>query len=225
MTFDECPPNPSSEEYITSSLKRTIAWAKRCKAVKTPNQQKLFGITQGGIFKSFRKISIDEMQEIGFDGYAIGGLSVGEAKEQMNEIVEFSCEHLPQNQPRYLMGVGTPIDILNGIRSGIDMFDCAMPTRNARNGQYFTSNGKIQIKNAIHRLNTDPIDPQCQCYTCRNFSKAYLRHLHISKEILGAVLGTIHNLHFYKTLLDSARTHIINGSFESFYKSYLICDR
>ncbi|MGB9731130.1 MULTISPECIES: tRNA guanosine(34) transglycosylase Tgt [Calditerrivibrio] len=222
MAFDECVPYPSEKSYVAKSLERTTRWAKRCKEYTLDNHQSLFGIVQGGVFKDLRKISADQLIDLDFPGYAIGGLSVGEEIPLMYEIAEYTAHLLPEEKPRYLMGVGTPEDILNGISFGIDMFDCVMPTRNARNALLFTSEGRLSIKRADLAKSDDPIDKNCGCYTCRNFSRGYLRHLYKAGEILAMRLNTIHNLHFYISLVKSARNAIINGNFEKFKSDMLL---
>ena len=225
MCFDECAPYPSSRDYVHRSMKRSLAWAKRCKAVhlhppvppsKGELQQQLFGIVQGGMDQDLRAQNAQELIEVGFDGYAIGGLSVGEPKATMLEILEHTTPYLPENAPRYLMGVGTPHDIVRGVALGIDMFDCVMPTRNARNGWLFTKQGNIVIKNAQYRDDARPIEEDCRCYTCRNFSRAYLRHLFVAREILASMLNTIHNLHFYLDLMRRIQKVIAEGMFAEF---------
>jgi queuine tRNA-ribosyltransferase len=227
MCFDECAPYPASHDYVQRSMKLSVGWAQRCKAVHlyppTPPskgefnvQQQLFGIVQGGVYKDLREQSVQQLIEMGFDGYAIGGLSVGEPKSTMFEILEHTVPYLPDNAPHYLMGVGTPKDIVRGVAFGIDMFDCVMPTRNARNGWLFTKQGNIVIKNAQYRDDTHPVEEGCGCYTCRNFSRAYLRHLFVAKEILASILNTIHNLHFYLDLMSRIRKAIAEGTFSEF---------
>lgn len=216
MAFDECVSCDLERSYFEKSVVLTTNWAKRCKNVPLKTHQSLFGIIQGGIHKDLRKKSAEDITEIGFDGYAIGGLSVGETIPQMYEITDYTTEYLPKNAPRYLMGVGSPEDILNCIASGVDMFDCVMPTRNARNGMLFTSSGKLHIKREQWKLSDAPIDSECECYTCRNFSKGYLRHLYKSGEILALRLNTIHNINFYLSLVKGARNAIKKGCFETF---------
>ena len=209
MVFDQCPdanaPDPDQER----ALVRTTAWAKRCKEVERPPGQALFGIVQGGLSEERRARHRDELVDIGFDGYAIGGLSVGEPPPEMYRILNAIAHTLPSAQPRYLMGVGTPIDLYNGVKSGVDMFDCVMPTRNARTGTLFTSEGKVQIKNAKHQKDTGPLDPECPCYTCATFSRSYLRHLFKSGELLFSRLATLHNLSYYARLMRRFRQAIL----------------
>lgn len=221
MCLDECVPYPASYDYTLNALLRTTAWAKRCKERKTENSQALFGIVQGGMYEDLRKQSARQITEIGFDGYALGGLSVGETKTLMYEMIEATVPLLPEDKPRYLMGVGKPVDLVNCVARGIDMFDCVLPTRNARNGMLFTHSGKIIIKNAKHADESNPIDEQCDCYTCRNYTRAYLRHLYIAGEILSARLNTIHNLHFYFTLIRDIRKAIEEDRFASFHSAFL----
>lgn len=221
MAFDECVSNDLEKTYFEKSVTLTTKWAERCKNVQLQSHQSLFGIIQGGTYKDLRKKSAKDISNIGFDGYAIGGLSVGETTEKMYEITDYTTDFMPKNAPRYLMGVGTPEDILNGIEFGIDMFDCVMPTRNARNGMLFTSNGKLHIKRAQWKYSDEPLDNECSCYTCRNFSKGYLRHLYKAGEILALRLNTIHNINFYLSLVKGARNAIKRGCFAKF-KSEMI---
>lgn len=220
MNFDECTPYPASRQYTIDSMHLTHRWAARCKEAKKRPDQALFGIIQGGMFPDLRRESAEAIIEIGFDGYALGGLSVGEEKPLMHEMIASSAVHLPSDRPRYLMGVGTPEDMVFAIESGIDMFDCVMPTRNARNGTLFTSRGKLVIKNARYERDGRPLDESCPCYTCANFSRAYLRHLYMSGEILSARLNTLHNLHYYLSLMKEARKAIDEGSFDRFKKGF-----
>lgn len=209
MSFDECPPFDASEEYMRDSVERTLRWAKRGKdAHKNPEKQALFGIVQGGGNKEIRKHSIDELEKIGFPGYSIGGLSVGESKKEMYDMLEYLKTIMPENKPRYLMGVGSPDDLIIGAMNGIDMFDCVLPTRNARHGSAFTHNGKIQVKNSKLFSDPSPLDAECDCYVCKNFSRAYLNHLIKSEEILGMRLVTYHNLYFLKSLMHDIRRAI-----------------
>lgn len=208
MIFDECTPYPATEDEARKSMELSLRWAKRSKDAHEGNPNALFGIVQGGMYESLRKISIDGLEQIGFDGYAIGGLSVGEPKEDMARILDYLGPIMPQDKPRYLMGVGKPEDLVEGVARGIDMFDCVMPTRNARNGHLFTIEGVIKIRNAKHRHDTGPLDPHCDCYTCKNFSRAYLHHLNKCGEILGAQLNTIHNLHHYQQIMQELRKAI-----------------
>jgi queuine tRNA-ribosyltransferase len=208
MVFDECTPFPATRDEAAASLQLSARWAARSKAAHADNRNALFGIVQGGMHEDLRDESLGALTGIGFDGYAIGGLSVGEPKEDMYRIQAHIAPRLPADKPRYLMGVGTPEDIVQGVIAGIDMFDCVMPTRNARNGWLFTRHGDVKIRNARHRDDTNPLDPTCTCYTCRNFSRAYLHHLQKINEILGARLNTIHNLFYYLTLAAELREAI-----------------
>ncbi len=220
MCFDECVPYPSTHAYTLNSVEMTRQWAERCKATTRPEDAALFGIIQGGMFGDLRKRSAEVTLEIGFDGYAIGGLSVGETKPLMYEMIMETLPFLPEHSPRYLMGVGTPEDLVECIGSGFDMFDCVMPTRNARNGMLFTSRGKIAIKNAQYIDDDAPVDENCQCYTCRNFSRGYLRHLLVTKEILSPRLNTIHNLTYYFTLIRGIRKAVEEDRFMEFRKEF-----
>ena len=213
MAFDECPALPNDYTYLKDSMEMTLRWAARCKAAHQNQDQLLFGIVQGGMERDLRQASVDGTVSIGFPGYAIGGLSVGEEKDLMYETLAYVAPLLPEDKPRYLMGVGTPEDLVYGVRCGIDMFDCVMPTRNARNGSLFTTTGIIRIRNSKYRRDFSPLDPECTCYTCQNFTRTYLRHLHIENEILGSQLHTLHNLHFYLSLMRGIRRAIHDGSF------------
>ncbi|MEW6161964.1 MAG: tRNA guanosine(34) transglycosylase Tgt [Nitrospirota bacterium] len=215
MTFDECAPYPSSYEYALRSLELTTRWAARCKELQKKGQA-LFGISQGSLFKDLRTRGIEELIETGFDGYAVGGLSVGEPKEEMHEMIAFTAPLLPADKPRYLMGIGDLKDVLVAVEAGFDIFDCVMPTRNARNGTLFTSRGRISIKRTEYRSDRGSLDPDCECYTCRNYSRGYLRHIFLSKEILSMRLNTIHNLHFYFNFFGNMRKSIIEGKFAGF---------
>ena len=208
MVFDECTPFPATEDQARESMLLSMRWAQRCKDAHGDNPAALFGIVQGGMYEELRKQSLQSLTEIGFDGYAIGGLSVGEPKDEMIKVLDVIADQLPENAPRYLMGVGTPLDLALAVQRGIDMFDCVMPTRNARNGHLFTSEGVIKIRNARHRDDTSPLDPDCDCYTCQNFSRAYLYHLDKTNEILGSQLNTIHNLRYYQNLMSRIRAAI-----------------
>jgi queuine tRNA-ribosyltransferase len=218
MAFDECPPYPATEAEARQSMELSMRWARRSRnafgALANPNA--LFGIVQGGTHAGLRLESAAALREIGFDGYAVGGLAVGEPAEERNGVLDVLGPALPGDRPRYLMGVGTPSDIVEAVARGIDMFDCVMPTRNARNGHLFTSQGVVKIRNAAHHEDTGPLDPACACYTCRNYSRAYLRHLDRCNEILGARLGTIHNLHYYLDLMRRIRAAIEGGQFARF---------
>jgi len=211
MIFDECTGYPADERAAAESMRLSLRWAQRSKRAHEGNDNALFGIVQGGMHESLRNASRLGLQDIGFDGYAIGGLSVGEPKEDMLRILRHTAPQLPVWAPRYLMGVGTPVDIVDAVENGIDMFDCVMPTRNARNGWIFTRNGTIRLRNARYRDDIRPLDEECGCYTCRHFSRAYLHHLQRINEILGAHLNTVHNLHFYQQLMGELRRAIEAG--------------
>jgi queuine tRNA-ribosyltransferase len=208
MVFDECTAYPATRAEAAHSMELSLRWAARCKAAHADSSNALFGIVQGGMFDDLRAASLDGLRAIGFDGYAIGGLSVGEPKEDMRRVEAFIAPRLPDDRPRYLMGVGTPEDIVEAVANGVDMFDCVLPTRNGRNGFLFTRYGDIKIRNARHRTDTGPLDADCACYTCRHFSRGYLHHLQRANEILGARLATIHNLHYYLTLMAELRRAI-----------------
>ncbi|MDA9919603.1 tRNA guanosine(34) transglycosylase Tgt [Porticoccaceae bacterium] len=216
MIFDECTPYPATEEQADKSMQLSLRWAERSKNAHADNPSALFGIVQGGMYENLRDKSLAGLEDIGFDGYAIGGLSVGEPKEDMVRILDHLADNMPAEKPRYLMGVGKPADLVEGVRRGIDMFDCVMPTRNARNGHLFTSTGVIKIRNAVHRHDTGPLDPECDCYTCNNFSRGYLHHLEKCGEMLGAQLNTIHNLRYYQTLMVGLREAIAEGRLDAF---------
>lgn len=220
MVFDECTPYPATESEAADSMRMSLRWAARSKTAHEGNSNALFGIVQGGMYEELRDESLAGLEQIGFDGYAIGGLSVGEPKPDMLRILAHTAPKLPQDKPRYLMGVGTPEDIVAAVSQGVDMFDCVMPTRNARNGMMFTRNGDIKIKNAQYRMDMRPLDEQCACYTCRNFTRAYLHHLHRVNEILGARLNTIHNLHYYQDLMAEIRAAISAGKFDAFVAGF-----
>ncbi len=213
MPLDECAPHPSGRQYAEDSMRLTLRWAARSKAAKKNPGQALFGIVQGGMFAGLREESARATVAIGFDGYAIGGLSVGEEKPLMREMIAAATPHLPEDRPRYLMGVGTPEDLVYGVSQGIDMFDCVMPTRNARNGTLFTRRGKLVIKNARYADDPAPVDDGCGCYTCGNYSRAYLRHLFMEKELLSPMLNTIHNLHYYVSLMKEMQEAIARERF------------
>ena len=219
MVFDECTNYPATEIQASESMQLSLRWAGRCKQAHGDSPNALFGIVQGGMFAQLRRESLDGLQEIGFDGYAIGGLSVGEPKDEMNQVMTDLMPHMPAAAPRYLMGVGTPQDLVRGVELGVDMFDCVMPTRNARNGYLFTSAGVIKIRNAVHGSSDQPVDHACDCYTCQNFSRAYLHHLDRCKEMLGSMLNTIHNLHYYHHLMAQLRQAIEQGKLRSLVNS------
>jgi len=220
MIFDECTPYPATEEEAARSMQLSLRWAARSKRAHGDNPAALFGIVQGGMYPALRQQSLEGLVEIGFDGYAIGGLSVGEPKGEMLKVLDALSDKLPAGTPRYLMGVGTPADLLEGVRRGVDMFDCVMPTRNARNGHLFTSTGVVKLRNARHRSSTEPLDADCDCYTCENFSRAYLAHLDKCNEILGSQLATIHNLRFYQRHMAQIRGAIETGSLETFAREF-----
>ena len=214
MIFDECTPYPASVPEAADSMRLSLRWARRSRDEfdRLENNNALFGIVQGGMYENLRDESLAGLTDIGFHGYAIGGLSVGEPKEDMQRILHHTAPRLPVDKPRYLMGVGTPEDLVFSVQAGIDMFDCVMPTRNARNGWLFTRHGDVKIRNAVHKKDTRPIDESCDCYTCRNFSRGYLHHLNRLNEILGARLATIHNLHYYQQLMRELRDAIASGT-------------
>jgi queuine tRNA-ribosyltransferase len=221
MSFDECPPFHADYDYMKNSVERTIRWAKRGKDVhKNPDTQALFGIVQGGPFKDLRKKCIDELTKIDFPGYSIGGLSVGESKEEMYEMLEFLKDEMPKDKPRYLMGVGSPDDLIMGVLNGIDMFDCVLPTRIARHGSAMTSEGKVVIKNKIYDEDMKPLDPECDCWVCKNHTRSYLRHLLKGKEILGQRLVSYHNLYFLKNLMKQVREAIKNDRLIEFKQEF-----
>jgi len=219
MVFDECIPYPSSYEYAAKSVELTTSWARICKDHQN-ERQALFGIVQGGMYKDLRRKSTENLINIGFDGYAVGGVSVGEPKEEMHEIINFNAPLLPSDKPRYLMGIGDLCDMLKAVDAGFDMFDCVMPTRNARNGTLFTSEGRISIKREEFKYDDNPLDPDCNCYTCRNYSRGYLRHLFLSKEILSMRLNTLHNLHFYLNFFKNMRESITGKKFRGFKEKW-----
>ncbi len=211
MVFDECTPYPATHDAVARSMQLSLRWARRSKDAHAGNANALFGIVQGGMHDDLRDESLGGLLELDFDGYAVGGLSVGEPKEDMLRVLERTAPRLPADRPRYLMGVGTPEDLVAGVLAGIDMFDCVLPTRNARNGWLYTRFGDVKIRNARHRADTGPLDPTCACYTCANFSRAYLHHLQRVNEILGARLATLHNLHYYLELMAGLRAAIESG--------------
>ncbi len=220
MCFDECPPYPADHDYVRRSAELTTRWAGRCLDAKRRDDQALFGIVQGGMYRDLRERSAGELCAMGFDGYALGGLSVGEEKGLMYEIMGYCGPLLPQDKPRYVMGIGAPEDLVEGINSGFDMFDCVMPTRNARNGMLFTETGSINIKNALYAEDSAPVDDCCACYVCGNYSRAYLRHLYRSGEILASRLNTWHNLHYYLSLMAEARRAIAEDRFTQFRREF-----
>ncbi len=220
MIFDECTPYPATEKEARDSMALSLRWAQRSKDAHGDSPSALFGIVQGGMYEHLRTESLKGLEDIGFDGYAIGGLSVGEPKEDMIRILDHLASDMPVDKPRYLMGVGKPADIVEAVRRGVDMFDCVMPTRNARNGHLFTSEGVIKIRNAKHRHDTSPLDARCDCYTCSNFSRSYLHHLDKCGEILGAQLNTIHNLRFYQNLMSGLRDAISGHQLDEFIAEF-----
>lgn len=221
MSFDECIPYPSTYQYVKDSVDRTLRWAKRGKDVFNNDNQSLFGIVQGGEYEDLREYSAKETVKIGFDGYAIGGTSVGEDKDTMYNMIDYAVKYLPEDKPRYLMGVGDPIDLFNGVKRGIDMFDCVLPTRLARHGHAFTLDGKINIKNAKYKDDFTTVDSECDCYLCKNFAKAYVRHLIVSNESLGQRLLSIHNLRFLIRVMENIRVSIKNDSFDDYMNEFI----
>ncbi|MDX1796160.1 MAG: tRNA guanosine(34) transglycosylase Tgt, partial [Hydrogenovibrio sp.] len=220
MIFDECTPYPATHDVAADSMRLSLRWAKRSKEAHGENPAALFGIVQGGMYEDLRIESIEALKEIGFDGYAIGGLSVGEPKDEMMATLDFTEPHMPKDKPRYMMGVGKPEDIVEAVRRGIDMFDCVIPTRNARNGFLFTHDGVVKIRNAVHKTSLEPLDKQCDCYTCQNYTRAYLHHLDKCGEIQGARLNTIHNLHYYQLLMKELREAIASNTLDEFVKVF-----
>ncbi|ATD07829.1 MULTISPECIES: tRNA guanosine(34) transglycosylase Tgt [Pseudoalteromonas] len=220
MIFDECTPYPATEKEAKDSMELSLRWAKRSKDAHADNPSALFGIIQGGMYPELRAESQKGLEEIGFDGYALGGLSVGEPKEDMINILDQCAYKMPENKPRYLMGVGKPEDLVEAVRRGIDMFDCVMPTRNARNGHLFVTGGVVKIRNAAHKTDTSPLDAECDCHTCKNYSRAYLHHLDKCNEILGARLNTIHNLRYYQRLMEGMRNALSEGTFDEFVEDF-----
>ena len=220
MVFDECTPHPATEEQARSSMELSLRWARRSRDAHADNPSALFGIVQGGMFPQLRDESLAGLTDIGFDGYAIGGLSVGETEAERLHVLDHLMPRMPGDRPRYLMGVGRPEDIVEAVRRGVDMFDCVMPTRNARNGHLFTHDGVVRIRNSPHRSDPGPLDPDCDCYTCQSYSRAYLYHLDKCNEILGARLNTIHNLYYYQTLMRGMRDAIGDGRLEAWVADF-----
>ena len=216
MVFDDCTTYPAEREQVRDSMELSLRWAKRCKEAHGMHHAALFGIIQGGMYEDLRNASLDGLLHLGFDGYAIGGLSVGESGEMMVKMIECVAPHMPADKPRYLMGVGTPEDLVAAVSLGMDMFDCVLPTRNARNGQLFTSRGVVRIRNSEHRTSELPLDEECRCYTCVNYSRAYLHHLDKTNEILGSRLNTLHNLSYYLELMRQLRRAIEDGDLANF---------
>ena len=223
MIFDDCTAYPAEKNVVDQSMQLSLRWAKRSliEHKRLNNKNALFGIVQGGMHRELRIHSAESLIEMDFNGYAIGGLSVGEPKEEMMEVLSYLPDHMPKDKPRYLMGVGTPLDLVEGVASGVDMFDCVMPSRNARNGYLFTSEGVVKIRNAKYKKDTGPLDPNCACSTCSNYSRSYLHHLQKTNEILGSRLNTLHNLFYYQELMQSMRSAIQANTFSTFRKSFL----
>jgi queuine tRNA-ribosyltransferase len=220
MIFDECTPYPATLDEAERSMQLSLRWAKRSKDAHGDNPSALFGIIQGGMYENLRDTSLAGLEDVDFDGYAIGGLSVGEPKEDMMRIVKYTAPKIPADKPRYLMGVGKPEDIVESVRRGIDMFDCVMPTRNARNGYLFVTEGVVKIRNAKHKTDTSPLDEKCDCYTCKNYSRSYLHHLDKCNEILGARLNTIHNLRYYQVIMEGLRSAISENKLTEFVDEF-----
>jgi queuine tRNA-ribosyltransferase len=221
MAFDECAPYPADYDYVKKSMERTTRWAKRCKdSFENTENQALFGIVQGGMFRDLREQSAKELVELDFPGYSIGGLSVGESKDLMYEVLDYTTPLLPKNKPRYLMGVGSPDALIEGVIRGVDMFDCVLPTRIARNGTAMTSEGRIAIKNAKYTRDFTPLDPNCTCYTCKNYTRAYLRHLYKADEILSSRLMSTHNLYFLIHLMKQVREAIMEDRLMDFRNEF-----
>jgi queuine tRNA-ribosyltransferase len=220
MIFDECTPYPATESEARVSMELSLRWAKRSKDEHGDNPSALFGIIQGGMYEDLRDVSLQGLEDIGFDGYAIGGLSVGEPKDEMIKVLDHTTNQIPADKPRYLMGVGKPEDIVEAVRRGIDMFDCVMPTRNARNGHMFITSGVVKIRNAVHKTDIGPLDEKCDCYTCKNYSRSYLHHLDKCNEILGARLNTIHNLRYYQRIMQGLRDAIAANELDAFVTEF-----
>lgn len=220
MAFDQCPPFEATKDQVALALERTFSWAKRGLAAPLKPHQQRFGIIQGGLHEDLRAVSMDQITSLPYDGFALGGLSIGEPPAMMHQMVRFAAPKMPENKPRYLMGVGRPEDLVEAVRAGIDLFDCVMPTRNARNGQLFTSQGKINIGNAQYQEDASPLDPNCDCSVCKSYSKAYLRHLYVSGEILSARLNSFHNLYFYQRLCSQMRNAILENVFDGWVKNF-----
>ena len=220
MVLDECTPYPAEKPIAENSMNLSLRWARRSRDAFKSINSSLFGIIQGGIYEDLRENSLDALKEMEFEGYAIGGLSVGEPKEYLRSVVSHIAPLMPEDKPRYLMGVGTPLDIVKAVESGVDMFDCVIPTRHARNGYLYTSEGVVKIRNSAHRDSLEPLDKNCTCYTCKNFSRSYLHHLDKTKEMLGSTLQTIHNLSFYLNLMRNLRVSIERGTLHTFIKEF-----
>jgi queuine tRNA-ribosyltransferase len=223
MIFDDCTPYPAEKSEVDQSMQLSLRWAKRSlmEHQRLKNKNALFGIIQGGMHKDLRLQSAESLIKMNFDGYAIGGLSVGEPKDEMMKVLDFLPEEMPTDKPRYLMGVGTPLDLVEGVAMGVDMFDCVMPSRNARNGYLFTSEGVVKIRNAKYKIDTGPLDPNCSCNTCKNYSRSYLHHLQKTNEILGSRLNTFHNLFYYQDLMRSVREALGSNTFDVFRENFL----
>lgn len=221
MAFDECIPYPCDRQYAAKSTRKTLRWAEQCKKAQTRKDQALFGIVQGSVFEDLRAMCTKELVQMDFPGYAIGGVSVGEGLDLLKKVVEYTAPYLPENKPRYLMGVGLPEDILESVERGMDMFDCVIPTRYARSATLFTNRGKIRLTNRKYRRDFYPIEPNCSCYACRNFTRAYIHHLFNANEVLSAILASIHNVHFYLTMMAEIRTAIEEGRFADYKQAFL----
>jgi queuine tRNA-ribosyltransferase len=221
MAFDECIPYPCDRQYAAQSTRKTLRWAEQCRKAYTRKDQALFAIVQGSIFEDLRKMCAEEMVAMDFPGYAIGGVSVGEGLELLKKVVAMTAPFLPENKPRYLMGVGLPEDILESVERGMDMFDCVIPTRYARSATLFTNRGRIRLTHKNYRRDFYPVDPNCSCYTCRNFTRAYLHHLFNANEVLSAILASIHNVQFYLDLMDQCRSAIEQHRFAAFKREFL----
>lgn len=220
MVLDECPPLPAEPAVLQAAVRRSVAWARRGRAAQRRRDQALYGIVQGGLDLALRRQCLDELAETGFDGYALGGLSVGEPPEQMHAFLAEFVPEMPADRPRYLMGVGTPRDLVRAVAAGIDQFDCVLPTRNGRKGYAFTSAGTRRLRNACHRLSEEPLDAACGCYTCRTFSRGYLRHLFLTGEVLGGTLVSLHNVHFYQALMRQMRDALAAGAFAAWRRQF-----
>lgn len=221
MAFDDCPPLPAEPQRIQAAVHRTVAWAERCRAAQQRPEQALYGIVQGGLDLTLRRECLARLVAIGFEGYAIGGLSVGEAPEEMHALVAALAPELPADRPRYLMGVGNPRDLVEAVVAGVDQFDCVLPTRNGRKGYAFTSAGCVRLRNTVHKIAAEPLDPACDCYTCRTFSRGYLRHLVMSGELLGGTLVSLHNIRFYQALMGQIRAALAAGTFAEWRRAFL----
>jgi queuine tRNA-ribosyltransferase len=221
MAFDECPPPLAPRPVVQKAVERTLLWAERCLDVPRAEGAALFGIVQGGVYRDLRLACAERISSMGFDGYAVGGLGIGEGADDTAEITALTASALPEDRPRYLMGLGRPEDIVRAVGAGVDMFDCVVPTRNARNAMLFTPNGPMRMRNARYARDERPVMEDCDCYTCRNFTRAYLRHLYVAGEMLAGVLGSIHNLRFYQRLVADCRRAVLEGRFERFAAAFL----